>query len=99
MHTNKKYLAGILALAGLIVTPVISLVNHSQDVAEGSPLPPPVPHPKLFVNNASELIAEGSPLPPPVPHGPLAIHAVLTAEGSPLPPPVPHSKLATTLAA
>ena len=76
MKNNKRYLTGILALAILIVAPAISCVNHSQEskVAEGSPLPPPVP--KLFTTIDTELVAEGSPLPPPVPKGPMAEAAI-----------------------
>jgi hypothetical protein len=65
MNRNKLYVAAVLALAGLIVTPTLEVVNHSKKVtvAEGSPLPAPVPRPPA----TQVIIAEGSPLPAPVP--------------------------------
>lgn len=79
MNRNKLCVA-LLALAALIVTPVSAIVNFNNKVnlAEGSPLPPPVP---------PVMVAEGSPLPPPVP-------PTMVAEGSPLPPPVPPAMIA-----
>ena len=75
-NVNRKQLCiALLALAALIVAPVSAIVNfnHHLNIAEGSPIPPPVP---------PVMVAEGSPIPPPVP-------PVLVAEGSPIPPPVP----------
>ena len=88
MNRNKRYVAAAVVCASLIVAPVLSFVNFNQNVnlAEGSPLPPPVPHTPTA---QSVTIAEGSPLPAPVPHPPMA-QPVTIAEGSPLPPPVPH---------
>jgi hypothetical protein len=69
------------------------LVNHqthgkpragAPQVADGSPLPPPVnPPPKL----GGDLFADGSPLPPPV-NPPPKLRSKFLADGSPLPPPV-----------
>ena len=74
MNRNKLCLV-FLALAALIVTPASVIVNfsHKVNIAEGNPLPPPVP---------PVMVAEGNPLPPPVP-------PVMVAEGAPIPPPVP----------
>jgi hypothetical protein len=67
VNRNKLYLAVIVAFAGLIVAPVVEFVNFNQNVnlAEGSPLPAPVPHQSTA---QPVTIAEGSPLPAPVPH-------------------------------
>lgn len=72
---RDKLCVALLALAAVIVTPVIAIVNfnHKVNIAEGNPIPPPVP---------PVLVAEGNPIPPPVP-------PVLVAEGNPIPPPVP----------
>jgi hypothetical protein len=83
VNRNKLCLA-FLALAALIVAPVSAIVNFNNNVnvAEGSPIPPPVPL----------LVAEGNPLPPHPPvlvaeGNPLPPHPpVLVAEGNPLPP-------------
>jgi hypothetical protein len=50
MNRNKLYVAAVLALAGLIVTPTLEVVNHSKKVtvAEGLPLPAPVPRPAVY---------------------------------------------------
>jgi len=84
MNRNKLYMAAVLALAGLIVTATPGVVKHSKKVtvAEGSPLPAPVPRPPA----TQVLVAEGSPLPAPRPP---ATGAVIIAEGSPLPAPRP----------
>jgi hypothetical protein len=83
MKSNKLYMAAVLALAGLIVTPALEVANYSKKVtvAEGSPLPAPRPPVTGVV-----IIAEGSPLPAP---RPIATGAVIVAEGSPLPAPRP----------
>jgi hypothetical protein len=62
VNRNKLYLTAVLVLVGLIVAPLAESVNSSQNVnlAEGSPLPAPVPK--------AVFVAEGSPLPAPVPH-------------------------------
>lgn len=88
MKRNKLYIISVLALAGLIVAPVIEYVNYDKtvNVAEGSPLPAPVPRPPAA---KAVTVAEGSPLPAPVPRPP-ATDAVTVAEGSPLPAPVPR---------
>lgn len=72
MNRNKPYIIAVLALAGLIVAPVLESVNYSQsvNVAEGSPLPAPVPRPPAA--NAVT-VAEGSPLPAPVPRPPVFV--------------------------
>jgi hypothetical protein len=58
VNRNKLYVA-LLVLAALIVTPLSVIVNFNNkvNIAEGNPLPPPVPW----------VVAEGNPLPPPVP--------------------------------
>jgi len=86
---RKELCVALLALAALIVAPVSPIVNfnHHLNIAEGSPIPPPVP-PVMVAEGPIPppvppvLVAEGSPIPPPVP-------PVLIAEGSPIPPPVP----------
>jgi hypothetical protein len=87
MNRNKLYIAAILAVAGLVVTPALVFANCSKKVnlAEGSPLPAPVPRPPT----TQVMVAEGSPLPAPVPRPP-ATGAIIVAEGSPLPAPVPR---------
>ncbi len=69
---ENVFLALLSALTLLILLPVIGSVNISASdfgtsgsilVAEGSPLPPPVPS----AIHQPVLVAEGSPLPPPVP--------------------------------
>lgn len=94
MNRNKLYIAAVLALSGLIATSALEFVNHSKKVtvAEGSPLPAPVPRPPA----TGAMVAEGSPLPAPVPHK-LTIGMVIVAEGSPLPAPVPHKLAAGAL--
>jgi hypothetical protein len=87
MNRNKLYIAAVLALAGLAITPALEVPNYSKkvNIAEGSPLPAPVPRPP----RTQVIIAEGSPLPAPVPRPPRS-GAVIVAEGSPLPAPVPR---------
>jgi hypothetical protein len=93
LNQTKLYLAALLVVASLIVAPSFAFVNSTpnSNVAEGSPLPPPVPN-LAFTSGAPAFIAEGSPLPPPVPNA-ITRNAtsVMVAEGSPLPPPVPNS--------
>lgn len=94
----KKFagLAVLLFLAAFIVLPASSTVNYNVSkpiLAEGSPLPWPVPKPP----SSGVLTAEGSPLPWPVPKPPTS--TVLTAEGSPLPWPVPKPLNSTILTA
>ncbi len=59
MNRNNLCLV-FLALAASIVTPASAIVNFNDkvNIAEGNPLPPPVP---------PMMVAEGNPLPPPVP--------------------------------
>ena len=59
VNRNRLYVA-LLAFAALIVTPLSGIVNFNGKVtiAEGTPIPPPVP---------PVMIAEGTPIPPPVP--------------------------------
>ena len=92
MNRNKLYIAAVLALAGLVVTPALEAPNYSKKVnaAEGSPLPAPVPRPP----RTQVIIAEGSPLPAPVPRPPRS-GEVRVAKGSPLPAPVPRPPLFT----
>jgi len=91
-------LSGLLILAGLIVLPVSNSLNSDISkpvVADGSPLPWPVPP---FPPSSTTLVADGSPLPWPVPPFPPA-SATLVADGSPLPWPVPPFPPQTSLAA
>jgi hypothetical protein len=92
MNRNKLYIAAVLAFAGLVVTPALEVSNYSKkvNIAEGSPLPAPVPRPP----GKRVMVAEGSPLPAPVPR-PSGNRTVLLAEGSPLPAPVPRPPLFT----
>jgi hypothetical protein len=96
MKTNRILVYGFAILAAVaILLPVSRSVNHLRTysignnavvlLADGNPLPPPVP-PSL---TDSELVADGNPLPPPVP--PSLTHSELVADGNPLPPPVPPS--------
>jgi hypothetical protein len=68
VRSKKLFVVVVLITFGLILAPSTKSVNLEKGArqAEGSPLPPPVPHPP------TTLTAEGSPLPPPVPHPPLA---------------------------
>ncbi|HEX4381024.1 MAG TPA: hypothetical protein VH022_13370 [Candidatus Acidoferrum sp.] len=93
---SKVVYAVLLALTLLIVLPVFGTVNATSShhfraqptlVADGSPGPPPVPHPNV-VPQEPELVADGSPGPPPVPHP--DAEPLLVAAGSPGPPPVPN---------
>ena len=84
MNRNKLCVA-LLALAALIVTPLSAIVNFNNKVriAEGNPLPPPIPPAMVAEGNPLPplppvMVAEGNPLPPLPP-------AILT-EGNPLPP-------------
>ncbi len=82
----KKFatLSVVLLLAALILLPKAGNGKYNVSkpvVADGSPLPWPIP-PKPPV-----LIADGSPLPWPIPPKP----PVLIADGSPLPWPIPPS--------
>lgn len=79
-------LLSVLFLAVFILLPGGGNGKYSVSkplVADGWPLPPPVPHGP----GAATLVADGWPLPPPVPPGPGA--NTLVADGWPLPPPVP----------
>lgn len=69
MHPNKLYISAVLAFAGLVVTPALEVPHYSKkvNVAEGSPLPAPVPKPPA----TQVTVAEGSPLPAPVPKPPV----------------------------
>ena len=53
-------------LSGLILGLFISIVLVTLILADGWPLPPPVPKPPV----QSTLVADGWPLPPPVPKPP-----------------------------
>ena len=78
-------LFAVLFLAAFIVlpAPIDGKYNVSKPlIADGWPLPPPVPP-----GPGATLVADGWPLPPPVPPGPGA--NTLVADGWPLPPPVP----------
>jgi hypothetical protein len=93
---SKAVYALLLTLALLIVLPVVGTVDaitaanvgdHSALVADGTPAPPPVPHP--WFQSAPELVADGTPAPPPVPN-PWLLEPALVADGTPAPPPVPN---------
>ena len=88
----KRYslILKITLSVGLIVLSVAVPVNHGlagrtgtgvSHVADGVPLPPPVPP-----RGASVQVADGVPLPPPVPPRGASVQV---ADGVPLPPPVP----------
>ena len=65
MHKKIRLIIAVLGIAGVMVAPVVVGVNLANVVvADGSPVPAPVPHPPL-------LVADGSPVPAPVPHPPL----------------------------
>ena len=66
MNRKTTYVIAVLSLAGVMVAPVLVAVNQATNavVAEGSPLPAPVP--KVNATD-SMLVAEGSPLSAPVP--------------------------------
>lgn len=75
MNRNKLYITAVLALAGLILAPVLESVNCSQrvkavTVAVGNPLPAPVPRPPAA---NTVLTAVGNPLPAPVPRPPVIV--------------------------
>jgi len=79
----------LLSLAAFILLPAsqASKRNSSNAVlADGWPLPPPIP-PNASMDN---LVADGWPLPPPIP--PNTSMNTLVADGWPLPPPIPPSK-------
>jgi hypothetical protein len=82
-----KLCVALLALAALIVTPASGIVNfiNKVSIAEGNPIPPPVPWVVAEGNPIPPpvpwVVAEGNPIPPPVPW--------VVAEGSPMPPPAP----------
>ena len=72
----------------LILLPASTSVNQSptftiSPVADGNPIPPPIP-PK---SGKTFLIADGNPLPPPIP--PKSGNTFLIADGNPIPPPIP----------
>ena len=80
-------LFAVLFLAAFILLPGSTNGKYNVSkplVADGWPLPPPVPP----GSGSDTLVADGWPLPPPVPPGPGA--NMLVADGWPLPPPVPH---------
>jgi hypothetical protein len=81
---NKNLIAVVvLSLAAfLILLPVISSVKNSAGnhaitatalIAEGNPMPPPIPPNPHF----SVLIAEGNPMPPPIPPNPHIFNSVI----------------------
>jgi len=81
-------LSVVLSLAVFILLPASGNGKYNVSkpvVADGWPLPPPVP-PGTTTNT---LMVDGWPLPPPVPHS--TSTDTLMADGWPLPPPVPHS--------
>jgi hypothetical protein len=92
---SKVVYASLLALALLIVLPVLSTVNatsaqninaQSALVADGTPAPPPAPNP--WFQPTPELVADGTPAPPPAPNPWLLPE--LVADGTPAPPPAPN---------
>jgi hypothetical protein len=72
---RNKLCVALLALTALIVTPVTAIVNfnHKVNIAEGNPIPSPIP---------PVMVAEGNPIPSPIP-------PVMVAEGNPIPSPLP----------
>jgi hypothetical protein len=89
-------LSVLLLLAVFILLPAVSngKFNVSKPaIADGYPLPPPIPP---GPGNAT-LVADGYPLPPPIPPGPG--NATLVADGYPLPPPIPPSPASMLAAA
>ena len=70
MNRKTAFITAILAIVGLMVTPVIRSVNQPkvQRLADGSPLPAPTPKPPAMT---TVLVADGSPLPAPTPKPPL----------------------------
>lgn len=71
MKTKTAFLVAGLTVIGLMVAPAVEPVNKTanENIADGSPLPAPVPKPPV----ATVLIADGSPLPAPVPKPPVSI--------------------------
>ncbi len=59
--------------------------NTETFVADGGPIPPPIP-PSF---GTSILLADGGPIPPPIP--PSLSTSILLADGGPIPPPIPPS--------
>jgi len=83
----------VLLLAALILLPRSRNGKYDLSkpvVADGWPLPPPIPP-----GSGATLIADGWPLPPPIPPG---SGATLIADGWPLPPPIPPGSGATLIA-
>ncbi len=94
---TKVVFAFALGLALVILLPVVSTVNetfgqnassHFAFVADGTPAPPPAPHPWLLPTQ--ELVADGTPAPPPAPNPWFQPTSELVADGTPAPPPAPN---------
>ena|SRR5262249_61319052 len=84
----------IVFLLGATVNHRISRTNFfgKTQIADGVPLPPPIPPPPKFA--AGALVADGVPLPPPI-QPPPKLNTTQTADRVPLPPPIqPPPKLA-----
>ena len=87
---NYSLILKVTLSVSLIVLSVAVPVNYGlagstgkgvSQVADGVPLPPPVPP-----RGASFQVADGVPLPPPVPPRGASVQV---ADGVPLPPPIP----------
>jgi hypothetical protein len=82
---NKNLVAVVVLslVAFLIVLPIVRSVNAAASnhaitapalIAEGNPMPPPIPpHPHF-----SLFIAEGNPMPPPIPPHPHVLELTMT---------------------
>jgi len=101
---NPRKLIAFSLLAVLILLPAIRCVNFAATkatLADGNPLPWPIPPQPPAASNNAVLTADGNPLPWPIPPQPPAgsNNAILTADGNPLPWPIPPQPPAASLVA